>query len=83
MVVGAEKSDHEETNPIPIRGTVSWRSMDGVTHRQDVEIARTIRDVPGFDGTIWFKITPNEVEVHPVTDAESWDRALNHKPELP
>ena len=67
---GSNKRNNGEPDPIPQKGTISWKTVDGKVHRQEVLIASQIPHIARFSGDIWFKITDAGVQVIPMTLAQ-------------
>src|SRR5690606_4117607 len=67
LVEGRYNKRSFEPNPIPQRATVSWRTPDGKLHKRDVVVADRVPDIRSFKGTVWFKISAEDVTVVPMT----------------
>ena len=70
-------------NPIPEVGTITWESLDGTKHQQQVVIAKNVPDIEHFKGTIFFRFDGKEWQVRPMTDAEERQRAIDGRPLVP
>ena len=70
-------------NPIPEVGTITWDSLDGTKHQQQVVIAKNVPDIEHFKGTIFFRFDGKEWQVRPMTDAEERQRAIDGRPLVP
>jgi hypothetical protein len=57
---GADKVSHRDPRPIPSKTTVTWKTVDGKAHIQEVEVAKLVADPPKFSGTIYFKFTADD-----------------------
>lgn len=77
---GVSKVELLRPQSVPRKTTVSWRTADGVGHRQEVEVERLVPDPSRFGGTIFFKITENgKVTVVPLTDDQMLNLSMQHK----
>lgn len=71
----SRKEDNEAPDPIPDSATVVWKTPNGKEHRQTVIVAKKIKNIATWTGTVWFKFTDNGVEVVPLSKKEMDDLA--------
>lgn len=69
------KEDNEAPDPIPESATVIWKTPDGKEHRQTLIVAKKIKNISTWTGTVWFKFTEKGVEVVPLSKKEMDDLA--------
>src|SRR6185437_14110786 len=48
LIVEARKEWYGMPDPIPARGTVSWRTADGTIHHEEIAVADRVKDLHGF-----------------------------------
>ncbi|MDB5291998.1 MAG: hypothetical protein JWL69_3239 [Phycisphaerales bacterium] len=80
---GRGKTSSFAPDPIPVSVHVTWKTSDGQTHEQNVEVASHVPDLPHFTGVIWFNFTDEGVQVVPRSKAEQLRLLSEGKPPVP
>lgn len=75
LAPGSRAEYCDAADPIPPSATVIWVTADGKEHRQTLEVAKKIPDIRTWGGTVWFKITPDGVQLLPLSDKQMHDMA--------
>jgi len=77
--VNSTAEDFEAPDPIPPEITVIWKTADGAEHRQDMVVAKNIRDIATWTGTVWFKFADKGVETVPLSKEQMHKLAQEFK----
>ena len=75
LAPGSRAEYRDAADPIPPSATVIWVTADGKEHRQTLEVAKKIPDIRTWGGAVWFKITPDGVQLLPLCDKQMHDLA--------